>query len=770
MVFYHYFNPTKKKIILCLLLGFIAFLSAIAFAKWNGQKDSITIAVVAPLSNTYEATMKYGQSMVDGVELYINQVNQQGGIKGKRINLQVYDDQFNPKVAEKVAQEIAESQAVAVIGHYSSDASLAAGKIYQEYQIPAVTSTATVDSVTDNDWYFRTIMSNKYQGRFIANYTEKVLKAKKVYLIYGDNSYSFNLSHDIEKQLQYFGRELIGKWQVRQEDNLQVVGQKIVDQLLELQSLGQKPDVIIMASQGYQVPTILNLIKSNNIDSLIIGGDSLTNFLDSQLSRNDDPQALKSQDYFLDGGVQGTSPLLFDISGEEAFNFRNTFRKTYGYDPDWIAACIYDTAGVIVTAIRYSIEQEKNAFNIYNIAQQRLLIREGLQQIDSPQDVIPWATREVYFDNKGDSLTPILLGTFKQGQFISAFTQLKTIKNISLVFDLEDKLASGEIFYDGENYIQKTYIVYTGIDINEISRINERTSSYLIDFYLWFRYKGNINPDEIEFTNYDVERLDSGEKLTLGKPNRKGEVNGVKYAVYHMKADFYELFDFHKYPFDIQSLSIRFHHSNLTKNRLIYVIDLIGMRDKTPEIAIDNFKKNKVLGTITDWEIQKVSFFQDTYTNSSTLGFRRFLDTNAQIRYSRFNVIVYIQRVILSFIMKHLFPLCFFMAVAYSILFLPHEDISADTISALLLAVVFYHLSLLESLPEGIGYVVVLDYAFYLAYFIFCSELLIVILGNNKRVKAMGISEKQLLITGQVMFPIIWISGCLFLYFKYAGV
>ena len=44
-----------------------------------------------------------------------------------------------------------------------------------------------------------------------------------------------------------------------------------------------------------------------------------------------------------------------------------------------------------------------------------------------------------------------------------------------------------------------------------------------------------------------------------------------------------------------------------------------------------------------------------------------------------------------------------------------------------------------------------------------------VILGNNKRVKAMGISEAQLLNVGKITFPVIWIGGCLFLYFKFAG-
>ncbi|MEM9271507.1 MAG: ABC transporter substrate-binding protein [Cyanobacteria bacterium P01_F01_bin.143] len=750
------------------MLGLIALMSAIALPKWHRQTESITIAVVAPLSNTNEVVMQRGKTIVDSVKLYINQVNQHGGIHGQEIKLQVYDDQFNIEVAEQVAQKIANSQAVAVIGHYSSDTSIAAGKIYQKYQMPAITSTATVDSLTDNDWYFRTVFSNKQQGKFLSNYIEYVLKAEKVYLISGDSSYSLNLSQDIESELQTFGKELIGKLQIDSTEDLKNVSQKIIAQLLELKKSEQEPDVIVISSQAYQAAAIIPLIRNNNINSLILGGDSLTSLIEANVLNNDLSDPKSDNSYLI--GVRATAPLIFDISGEHGLNFKHKFRRTYGYLPTWIAACNYDATGAVIKAISNIIEQNNNSFNNNNLIQQRLLVREGLKQINSNQDMIPWATREVYFDEKGDSLTPTLLGSFNHGKFISAFTQLKTIKNIDLVFNLDDKLASGEIFYDGQQYQQKTHIIYTGIDINEISRIDEKNSSYLMDFYLWFRYKGNVNPDDIEFTNYDVERLDSGEKLTLGEPIIRGEERGVKFMVYRVKADFYERFDFHHYPFDIQSLSVRFHHNNLTKNRLIYVMDLVGMRDKNPKLARENFNKNQVLGNITDWKVQKVAFFQDTYTNSSSLGYRRFLDTNTKIRYSRFNAVVDIQRAIVSFSIKNLLPLCFFIVVAYAILFLPHEDISVDPISGLLLAVVFYHLSLLESLPDGVGYVIVLDYAFYLAYFVFCSELLLIIMGDNKRVHNLGISKNQLLRTGKITLPIIWISGCLFLFVKYSQI
>ena len=72
MAFFRYLNTTTKKILICLVLGFLAFISAIAIAKWHSQQDSIAIAIVAPLSHANEVVVKRGQSIVDGVKLYIN--------------------------------------------------------------------------------------------------------------------------------------------------------------------------------------------------------------------------------------------------------------------------------------------------------------------------------------------------------------------------------------------------------------------------------------------------------------------------------------------------------------------------------------------------------------------------------------------------------------------------------------------------------------------------------------------------------------------------
>jgi len=397
------------------------------------------------------------------------------------------------------------------------------------------------------------------------------------------------------------------------------------------------------------------------------------------------------------------------------------------------------------------------------------LVREGLAAIDSPEKAIQTGTRTFYLDEQRNAVVPIAVGLFDKANLVSAFTQLQNIPNIRKVANLESQIKNSNIVQIGQQFLQKTNIVYAGIDINKIGSLDEKTSTYLVDCYLWFRYKEELDADNIEFINYGINRLDSGEKLKLSDPIKVGKEAGVNHKVYRIKADFHEEFDFHNYPFDAQRLSVRFRHANLTRDRLIYAIDFVGMRDKSSTIKeLPKQWKEKVFQEISSWNPQKVSFYQDTLANNSTLGDRRVIDTDSNLEYSQFNAVIEIERDLLGFSIKNLLPLWFFVVVAYLLLFLPFENLSAEVLSGLLLAVVFYHLSLLQALPDGVGYVVALDYAFYLVYLLLGLELVLVIVGHREIFQKSELKLRQLMGFGRMAFPfIILISFALFYWFYF---
>jgi branched-chain amino acid transport system substrate-binding protein len=379
----------------------------------------------------------------------------------------------------------------------------------------------------------------------------------------------------------------------------------------------------------------------------------------------------------------------------------------------------------------------------------------GLNKFNSPATAFQGAGRLIYFDEKGDTLTPAYIGSYDHNQLVSAFTQLQIIPNPSIISDRSKKLLSGDILHIGDRYLQTTDIVYVGMDINGLDDIDEAKSSYMVDFYLWFRYQGNFPADSIEFTNYSTENLGAGEKLTLNKPIEEGKEGGVNYKVYRMKAKFSENFDFRVYPFDSQTLKVKFRHVNLSRDKLIYVKDIVGMRGARSEKILERAQRTGIFDNISNWSVEKIEFFQNTLLNNSTLGKRKVIDSELDTGYSQFNVNIVIDRDVRSFVIKNLLPLLFFIIIAYLLTFLPLENVSIEAVSGLLLAVVFYHLNLTDKLPRTVGYTVLLDYAFYTVYFLLGLQLLTIVLSHSNAIKSYGISTSQLMQWNRIAFPSI---------------
>ena len=755
---------------LFFLLSLLALILVLNLAHFNTQDDTIVIAIAAPQSNAEAASLALGKGMVDGAQLYIDRVNEAGGINGKKLELVVYDDQFKPDIAVKVAQEISKSSALGVLGHFSSSMSLAAGKIYQQGEIPAITGSATTDSVTENnDWYFRTIFTNSGQAQFIAHYVRSVLESKNIYLVVGNDIYGKTLGKELEISFTTFGQKLTGIQTIN--ENIDSSVDRIISDLLKLKQANQEPDLVILAMQNFEAAKLIRKMRRNGLNSAIIGGDAIGDVSLIQSFADTTEEQIRPGSFT--DNIHAVVPAILDISDERGELFKNEFELRYGYTPGWIAIFYHDSAHILVEAIKNAMTPPENSsqktLNLQDIATMRRQVRDELTKINSPARAVEGITRTFYFNEQRNAQSPILIGVFSQNQFISAFIQLTPIKNTAIIPNLEEELEKDNLIQIGQDrYLEKTHIVYTGIDINEITHIDEKTSSFLLDFYLWFRYKGDIQPYDIEFTNYAVERLDSGEKLTLDEPIERDRQDGVDRVVYRVKADFHDKFDFHHYPFDRQTLSIRFRHNTLSQEELIYVVDLVGMRDTNTEEVIKNFQENNVFEKITDWYITNAIFFQNTHINKSTLGDRRLIKAHSQFKYSHFNTEIEIKRDIIRFGVKNLLPLWFFVVVAYALLFLSLEDISVEALSGLLLAVVFYHLSLLESLPEGIGYVVALDYAFYLVYLLLGAELILVILGSSEWFESMKITSKRLLFFSRLVFPVFWVLGCGSLYWIFA--
>ncbi len=125
-----------------------------------------------------------------GVQFAIDQINQAGGINGRKLELLTRDTAGDPTKAVNFAQQLVFSDKVAaVIGPVNSGESLATVPIISRAGIPNII-IGTVDELTDAKKYpraFRAINTNEQWIRAANNYAIDVLKRQKVAIL-GDTT------------------------------------------------------------------------------------------------------------------------------------------------------------------------------------------------------------------------------------------------------------------------------------------------------------------------------------------------------------------------------------------------------------------------------------------------------------------------------------------------------------------------------------------------------------------------------------------------------
>jgi ABC-type branched-subunit amino acid transport system substrate-binding protein len=82
-------------------------LSALVIASAAVRAEDIVVSQVSTFSGSQAVT---GKAMHAGAKLYLDYVNSQGGIKGRRIRLETHDDAGKPEdtvrlIRESIAQE-----------------------------------------------------------------------------------------------------------------------------------------------------------------------------------------------------------------------------------------------------------------------------------------------------------------------------------------------------------------------------------------------------------------------------------------------------------------------------------------------------------------------------------------------------------------------------------------------------------------------------------------------------------------------------------------
>jgi ABC-type branched-subunit amino acid transport system substrate-binding protein len=720
---------------LAVVAGVVLVL-AVAWAAilWT-RPEPIRIAFASSLSGASDPA---GTESLVATQLAIDEVNAKGGVNGRPIKLVPFDDASNPAVARANAQAIADSPCVAVLGHYLSSASLAAGPVYKDARIPALTGSAAADDLTStNDYYFRALAPVSAQARSIAEHLRAVMGQPKVRLVHTRDSYGksfergFTAAYPAE-QLRVFG--------------LDVAAGQIgsMDGALDAAAQEPGPGVIVVGAAPDFSADIVKALRRHGIKGTIIASQGAAR--ESYLQNFANEPEEKAHPGFFSENLYAASSLMFDSAGVAAQAFAADYKAKAGTSPSWVAGGAYDAARLMIDALKRADVKNRSDSKIAD----RDRVRVALAAIDGPKSAVVGLTGRLYFNANRDIPRPIRLGFFRYGWFVTAPLQLVRIDQPDGI-DLAAEREKGHViaFEDRHYWIQR--VVYTGIDIIRVNRIDVKQNSFNVDFYLWMRFAGD---DEAQ-THVEFPALLDRGAFDPARPMQAGKEDGLSYRLYRISGDFKARFDLHHYPFDTQQLLLHFQNTEQRRELITYVIDRFGLRlaDDRSSLAGDGAYSGLQL-----WRFLGLNYFVESLSSGSTLGKASLFGAEAQTEFAGFDAAIMLRRSSAIYMLKNLLPLFLLVLVVFATLFFPETmfrervtiPVTAILTSAVLLLAV-------NSQIGDVGYTLVVEEIFY----IFFGLCLMTILAGYGHEKLRDAGRKSLAIVLDHVAQVIYVGTVL---------
>jgi ABC-type branched-subunit amino acid transport system substrate-binding protein len=678
----------------------LALILAVGLAalSWRNQSP-ICLAVATSITGLSSSA---GLESFSAAKLYIDEINQSGGVNGHPIELTVFDDASQANQARANVQPIAQSPCLAVLGHYLSTASLAAGSGYQAARIPALTGTSFVDELTkDNPYYFRAQTTSSVQGRSIAEYLRHVLQTPTVHIIHSSDSFGRSFLDGFATGYEGQAYDI---WSFDPDPGVRSASAQAVASALARQP---NPGVIVIGTGADNIPAVLKAIRRRGLTGPVItaGGAGSEEFLQNFAHEPEEAE----QPGFFSRNLYASAPVIFDSAGAPAQAFAISYFDATGRPPGWIAAGANGAARVMIEAIRRAQVQARPDSNDAD----RERIRVELAKMDRPETAVSGLNGLLYFDSHRDMPRPVRVGFFRLGRFVTAPQQLVLLEHPEAI-DLERYTQDGRVVSVGPRHYWRQRVVYSGIDIIRLNRIDVRQGTFNIDFFLWMRYAGEDEaPTRVEFPAL----LDRA-AFDPRRPLESGREDGLTYRLYRIVGDFKASYDLRDYPFDVQQLDLRFRNTAEGRERIAYVIDTFGLR-----LAGDSGSSasdTSPYGGLQLWKYLQTRYFVTSLPSTSTLGKVSAFGSVVRTEYAGFSASVVLRRDFAIFMLKTLLPLFLLAIVVFTTLFFPETLFRERTtipVTAMLTSAVLL-VSVNNQLGD-VGYTVAIEILFY-AFFGLC--------------------------------------------------
>jgi len=338
---------------------------------------------------TAQLTGKHSELSIhlrNGVRLAVEEINAEGGIDGRMIELLVEDDLGTPEGAREAENRLIDAGVLAVIGHLTSNQTIAGLEISESRDVLLFSSSAaTSDLSGKDDLFFRTVSSTDAMGQGLGRYVQQNRELSSMAIIFDEDndSYSIPMMEAFTETFTGMGGQITA--QVGFPGGEELNYSPFVDNLM-----ASNPDSIFIIANPLDTALIAQTISKKEFAPALF----FTPWGHASSMLQNGGSAIEGMELVIGFDANDSDPAL-----EE---FRKNYEERFVHPPGFIAVQGYETMQMLAHALAMTAG---NA--------------DGLSQALIDMKDFEGLSGEIQVDAYGDAVRSLVIQRVIDGEFVT---------------------------------------------------------------------------------------------------------------------------------------------------------------------------------------------------------------------------------------------------------------------------------------------------------------------------------------------------------------
>ena len=327
-----------KKWLLPMVLCFAMVLVSACGSGGESKEETIKVGAVFSLTG---ANSPLGVPEKQAVELLVKQINDSGGIDGKKLEVIIEDDKSdNTEAVKAIKKLVTKDKVIAVLGSSGTGPSLGMAKFAEAQKIPLISMAAARDLTTPvRKGIFKTPHTDMHATKMMYKFLQQK-GIKKIAALHDSNPYGSSFMQQLEKFAPEYGLSIVSKEKYGTKD------QSMSSQLTKIKNTDA--EAIIIAGTNPGPATIVKEAKQLGIKIPLVSSHGSANLQFLQLAGEDAEGVYMVAEKIL-------APEQIDASDPQAEivqKFVKDYEAAYKQKPNGFAGYSYDGLNILVEALK----------------------------------------------------------------------------------------------------------------------------------------------------------------------------------------------------------------------------------------------------------------------------------------------------------------------------------------------------------------------------------------------------------------------------------